>query len=592
MSDKPDLDDETLSLSALERIDQVCLKFEAAWKKGEAPSVEQYLGDTSDKERSRLLQELLLLELDYRSAQGEPPSLDGCRARFPEHSELITDVFRWLEASAAEKEETDREVVTLDAQETPPHEFGDYELLELIGEGGMGVVYRARQKSADRIVALKLIRPGRLAAVFPDRRREAIQRFRTEALAAARLEHDHIVTVYDVGQVDGQPFFSMRYVQGQSLDQVLRDGPFDGREAAALLEPVARAVHYAHQRHIVHRDLKPRNILLDADGRPYVVDFGLATSLEAPQEEPLSDTLIGTPAYMSPEQASRQTVGPASDVFSLGITLYEMLTGRSPFRQENLPDTLEMVRNREPPLPREVNRWIPRGLQLICLKCLAKAPSDRYASAAELADDLRRFAQGEALRVRPPSLVRRFWSWPRRRPALAYRLGALGVFYVWGTVVSLANTGSESEFNWGEFHGNLSVLMAAWAMASIVCQKFFESQRWSLAVGFAWGALDSAAFLTVLLMAHGAVSPLIIGYALLIAVSGFWFRERLVWYMTILSSISYGVLVVDYYCWRPEIHSPGQDDRHVIVVVALVIQGMSIAYLVRRVRKLTRFCGQ
>ena len=350
-------------------------------------------------------------------------------------------------------------------------------------------------------------------------------------------------------------------------------------------------MHFAHRSGVVHRDLKPRNILLDESGRPFVVDFGLAKSLEASQEVTMTEQLVGTPAYMSPEQAAHEPAGPASDVFSLGATLYEMITGRSPFCGDSLLDTLTMIRGSEPALPRSLNPRVPRGLELICLKCLAKSPDDRYASADELADDLRRFVRDEVLHVRPPRPIQRVWSWMRRRPALTARLGALAAFYLMGTVVFLTKRGSDS-YEWAWFFGNLSIVIPAWAVASIVCQRLFEHKRWAIAVAFAWGVFDSAAFLTVLLLAHGAASPLVIGYALLVAGSGIWLRERLVWFMTGLSLLSYVVLIVDCRWRRPELLGPMPPDRHAVVLIALVILGASIAFLVRRVRTLSRFYGE
>jgi WD40 repeat protein/predicted Ser/Thr protein kinase len=256
--------------------------------------------------------------------------------------------------------------------------------------------------------------------VLPERRQEAVERFRTEAQTGARLEHDHIVTVYDVGEIDGQPFYSMRYVEGESLYDRLREGPLEGREAAKLLEPVARAVHHAHQSGILHRDLKPRNILLDADCRPYVTDFGLAKWLEAAQELTQTGEFLGTPAYMSPEQARSEVVSPASDVYSLGATLYEMLTGRPPFRAATAAETLRQIADNEPVPPRQLNAEVPRDLETICLKCLEKESAKRYATAEELAEELARYRQGRPIQARPITQLGRGWRWCKRNRALAF----------------------------------------------------------------------------------------------------------------------------------------------------------------------------
>ncbi len=301
-----------------------------------------------------------------------------------------------------------------------PCDFGPYLLLREIGRGGMGVVYEARQKGLDRSVAVKMILAGHLASP------ELVRRFHTEARAAARLRHSNIVHIHDVGQFNGQHFFAMEYIEGPSLAERIQQGPTDANAAARLVATVARAVEHLHQQGIVHRDLKPSNILLDADGQPYVTDFGLARVFaDGADVTTATGVIAGTPSYMAPEQASGRRAGitAATDVYSLGAILYELLTGKPPFQEESTFDTLLAVLGGDPPMPRSLNARVPRGLELICMKCLAKEPRDRYESAAALADDLDRFARGEALAVRPPTLVQRCWRWMRREPALASRLG-------------------------------------------------------------------------------------------------------------------------------------------------------------------------
>ena len=424
-----------------------------------------------------------------------------------------------------------------------PCDFGPYELIREIGRGGMGVVYEARQKGLDRSVAVKMILAGHLASP------ELVRRFQTEARAAARLRHSNIVHIHDVGQFNGQDFFAMEYIEGQSLAQRIKQGPTDVNAAARLVSTVARAVEHLHQQGIVHRDLKPSNILLDADGQPYVTDFGLAKVFADGADMTATGVIAGTPSYMAPEQASgrRAEITAATDVYSLGAILYELLTGRPPFHEESTFDTLMAVLSGDPPMPRSLNPRIPRGLELICLKCLAKEPQDRYESAAALADDLDRFARGEVLVVRPPSLAQRCWSWMRRQPALASRLGALGVFYIVETVNYFAVHHDAS------FHRSVSLIVALWIIASIACQQLLASRRWSFPARYAWGTLDSLALLTVLLVGNGAASPLVVGYPLVIVASGLWFRVRFVWFVTVLSLLSYGVLMIDFYWLRPEL---------------------------------------
>ena len=240
-------------------------------------------------------------------------------------------------------------------------------------------------------------------------------------------------------------------------------------------------------------------------------------------------------------------------------------------------------------MPRTLNSHIPRGLELICLKCLAKEPGERYASAAALADDLDRFARGEPLQVRPPTPLQRFWSWTRRQPALASRLGALGLFYVVETVNYYYRLESIRDF-----HSEVSLVVALWIAASIVCQQLLTSRRWSIPACFVWGTLDSLALLAVLRIGYGAASSLVVGYPLIIVASGLWFRVRFVWFITFLSLLSYGVLVIDFYCWRPELHKGmyAGYDRHVIFALAMLVMGAVVAYLVQRVRTLSNFYGR
>jgi serine/threonine-protein kinase len=298
-----------------------------------------------------------------------------------------------------------------------------YEVLGVLGRGGMGVVYKARQVKANRLVALKMILAG--AHAGPDER----ARFLVEAEAAARLAHPNIVPLYEVGEHAGLPFFSLGLCEGGRLDQRLRQAPPTPTEAAALVEALARAVHYAHGKGVLHRDLKPANVLLDADGTPRIADFGLAKLLGGPGQT-CSGAVLGTPSYMAPEQAAgRKDVGPAADVYGLGAVLYELLTGRPPFQGATFAETLAQALTDEPAPPARLRPGLAPDLEAVCLKCLRKAPAERYASAADLADDLRRFLDGEPVRARAPGCLRMAWLWLRRRrlPVALVALALLGV---------------------------------------------------------------------------------------------------------------------------------------------------------------------
>jgi eukaryotic-like serine/threonine-protein kinase len=284
--------------------------------------------------------------------------------------------------------------------------FDDYELFEELGRGGMGVVYRARQKSLDRVVALKIVLAGSAAT------RADLARFRGEAETAAQLNHPHIVPIYEVGQHNELPYFTMRYVRGTTLAERIAQGPLPGREAAQLLVPIARAIAKAHQKGVLHRDLKPSNILIDTDARPYVSDFGLAKRLLPDSADdsrtrpfgPLTQTgaILGTPGYMSPEQAagSRGTIGVSTDIYSLGAVLYAMLTGRPPFQAASPVDTVLLILEQDPISPQLLNPSVDRDLEMVALKCLQKPTELRYASADELASDLEAYLADEPVSAR------------------------------------------------------------------------------------------------------------------------------------------------------------------------------------------------
>lgn len=299
--------------------------------------------------------------------------------------------------------------------------FHDYEILEEIARGGMGVVYRARQTSLNRPVAIKMMLGGHLANAAE------LKRFRAEAETAAQLQHPNIVAIHEVGEHAGQPFFSMDLVQGQNLAQLVRDEPLPPRRAAEYLKTIAEAVQYAHSRGVLHRDLKPSNILIDENDQPRITDFGLAKRLDnselgTPNAE-LTQTgqVLGSPSFIPPEQAAGQKdqISPASDVYSLGAILYHCLTARPPFVAESLTQTLRLVAEQESVAPRLLNASVPRDLETICLKCLEKGPSHRYDSAQDLADDLGRFLRNAPIEARPLGVVLKVHRWCVRNKSLA-----------------------------------------------------------------------------------------------------------------------------------------------------------------------------
>jgi tRNA A-37 threonylcarbamoyl transferase component Bud32 len=291
--------------------------------------------------------------------------------------------------------------------------FGDYELQEEIARGGMGVVWKARQASLNRTVALKMILAGKLAG------EAEVQRFHREAEAAANLQHPNIVAIHEVGEHDGQHYYSMDYVEGRDLGALVREsGPMPPTRAAECLQTIAEAVHFAHQRGTLHRDLKPQNVLMDAAGVPRITDFGLAKFVERDDSLTHTGAVMGSPSYMPPEQAAGHLdqVGPHSDVYALGAILYELLTGRPPFRAETAMATMRQVMESDPVSPRKLNATVPPDLETICLKCLEKNPARRYHSAQALAEELGRFRKHEPIQALPASAVRNVESWLRQHP--------------------------------------------------------------------------------------------------------------------------------------------------------------------------------
>lgn len=307
-------------------------------------------------------------------------------------------------------------------------EFGDYRLLKEIARGGMGVVYQARQVSLDRLVAVKMILAGELATP------QFVQRFRTEAAAAAVLHHPNIVAIHEVGVHAGQHYFSMDFVDGPSLAVLVGHQPLPARRAAQYLKTIAEAIHYAHEQGILHRDLKPSNVLIDANDQPRITDFGLARRLEGETSLTLSGQMIGSPNFMPPEQATARhgKVGRYSDVYALGGILYHLLTARPPFQADSLEVVISQVLTAEPISPRLLNASVPRDLETICLKCLEKEPARRYASAQALADELGRFLENKPILARPTGPFGRTQRWCRRKPALATALGAVVLVTVVG----------------------------------------------------------------------------------------------------------------------------------------------------------------
>jgi len=407
----------------------------------------------------------LLDRLVEQSRQGKAPDLEGVIREHPKLEAELREL--WATAMIAEdfgsfsgelSPLTDETVLTPQPGEgiaagsiLSARRIGDYELMEEIGRGGMGVVFRAKQISLGRIVAMKMLLRGEMASAGD------VARFRGEAESAARLNHPHIVPVYEVGEHEGQPFFSMKQIEGTTLAKRLVDGPMPPREAAELLIPVCRAIAEAHRNGLLHRDLKPSNILIDTEGRPYVSDFGLAkrvrtesvSETEAAASLTQSGAILGTPGYMSPEQAAGQRgeISPATDVYSLGALLYAMLTGRAPFQAASAVDTVLMVLEQDPLPPRLLNRKADPDLEMIALKCLQKPADLRYADADALADDLEAFLNNEPISARS-SQFSQIISRAFRETHHAAVLENWGLLWMWHSLVLLILCLVTNWFQW------------------------------------------------------------------------------------------------------------------------------------------------
>jgi eukaryotic-like serine/threonine-protein kinase len=410
------------------RIFDILQRWTTARERGETLTAEQLCADCPElaeevRGRIKMLEAMNWLENSDGGSDPPPPEAQPRRTRTSTHDLANEPTVGLVPASERKTPEIGSYV----------RYVGDYELLAEIARGGMGVVFKARQVRLKRVVALKMILAGRMAS------EQEVRRFHTEAEAAANLEHPHIVPIFEVGEQKGLHYFSMGYVDGQSLAVRLADGPLSAREAAMILRPVAEAVHYAHQKGVIHRDLKPGNILLDKQGQPRVTDFGLAKRVSADASE-LTGTgqILGTASYMPPEQALGRPglVRESADIYALGAVLYAMLIGRPPFQADNPVETLRQVMERDPVSPRQLNPAIPVDLETICLKCLEKVASRRYATAQEVADELGRFLDGKPILARPVSSLNRAWRWCQRNRAVAALLAAVAASLVIGIAVS------------------------------------------------------------------------------------------------------------------------------------------------------------
>jgi tRNA A-37 threonylcarbamoyl transferase component Bud32 len=502
---------------------------------------------------------------------GRTPDRAGLVARHPDLEPLL-DCLDGLAGIAAPPPPADPAI----AGEV----FGKFELLAELGRGGMGVVYKARQTDLGRVVALKMVLAGHRAG------EAARERFRAETRAAARLSHPNVVPVYEAGELGGQPYLAMEFVEGPSLEKLAGGRPVGPDQAAAWVADLARAVGHLHRAGIVHRDIKPGNVLVAPDGTPKLTDFGLARLADGDERITASGAVMGTPGFMAPEQAAGRVreVGPAADVWALGAVLYALLTGRPPFQATSPLDTLLMVIESDPEPLRTLVPGLPRALERVCLKCLEKSPAARYATADELADDLDRWRRGEPVMAQRRNRLARLTSWARRESALASHLVGLTAAAV-VIVVHFLATAQSSIVGFA----TVMSLLAAAAGVSWVCQQAFRRPAWSRAAKQLWAASDVAALTAVIAVGGDAAGPTLVAYPLVIAASGLWLDVRLVWLTTLMCLTGFAVLFAFAY---PAGRLAAAPHHPVLYAACLGVLGLVVALQVRRMEVLARRAGR
>jgi len=415
-----------LNIEFRNQIDDVCDDFDRGWAGHNPGTISELLERVDSELRASLFGELVQIDQEHCLKSGETVPYDNYRLHFPEHSDVLDRLAaeRMTAKAAVDTKTCDDSAPWPSLPELPMAEkIGAYQLQQKIGEGGMGVVYRAVHAELGRAVALKIV-------AFP--MADAVPRFQAEARTIAGLNHPHIVQIFETGEYQKRPYLALELMQGGSLNDLLKDEVLTPRRAAEVVAQMADAVSAAHKLGVIHRDLKPANVLMDEAGNAKLCDFGLARNLNV-DSQTVSGTLLGTPGFMSPEQTTGDTPTPAMDVYGLGSILYAALTGRPPFRGANIPDTIAMVRDSEPVPVRALVPSVPINLESICLKCLQSKPSARYATAAELKDELNAFIEGRPVKARPTGTVEKLLRWCRRKPTIAALSAGLIIALIAGT---------------------------------------------------------------------------------------------------------------------------------------------------------------
>jgi eukaryotic-like serine/threonine-protein kinase len=581
-------------LARARRVHRACERYETDWRKGVQPRLEHFVDTVCPEDRLALFSELLPLEIELRREHGDHPCSTEYLARFPDLENVIVATFRDPETAAVDPHATaawnsqtlgaDSPDEVAPAQPVLPGEerVGDYLLLEEIARGGMGIVYKAQHLGLKRLVALKMILSGSLAT--PAER----ARFRREAELAANLDHPNIVPIYEVRDQDGMLFFSMKLIDGGNLAQHLPTYARNPRGTARLVVTLAQALHYAHGKGFIHCDLKPSNVLIDRDGHPQITDFGLARRTAENSSLTATGDILGTPSYMAPEQAAgqRQSIGPATDVYGLGAILYELLTGQPPFRTPTSMETVLQVLYRDPVVPHEVVAGLPRELETICLKCLEKSPEDRYPNAQELANDLERYLQGDV--VEATGVFQKLRRWTRREPEVVSRIGGLSVVAL---LTEFNHQFAAEKANYWVHYGVQGTLLL-WALSALLFQFLWRKGWRSDRVRLLWSSADLICLTLALKLLNRVETTLLVGYPLMIAASGLWFRVNMVWFTTGLAVACYLVLYFEAaFDWSQAFPTWTFDDLQYpnIYVACLILTGFVVARQVKRTLALGQY---
>lgn len=455
--------------------------------------------------------------------------------------------------------------------------FGDYCLVSEIGRGGMGIVFKAEHRRLNRVVALKVMRSGELS------NEEELRRFRVEAESSAAIEHPNIVSIYEVGEARGLTYYTMTFVDGENLSSLIRRQSLGFKESARIVARIADAIAAAHRIGIIHRDLKPSNILIDRAGEPYLIDFGLAKGAGTNQGLTSTGQILGTPAYMAPEQARCETLTPATDIYSLGAVLYELAAGQAPFSGPTPVDILLQVLNLDPPLPRKVNPRVPRALAAIICRAMDKDPSRRFGSSRALQEDLHRFILDEPIHQPQPSWIERVNLWWRREPVLVSHLTAILAVLLIVLISRLLSEQVSQNAAW------VFTLLPVWAAGSYLFQQLSISDRYQTAAYWGWAAFDVVIYTTLIFIAEPPRGLLLIGYPMMIGASGLLYRVRFVVFVTATCIAGFTILLATVNDSLTE-----QPEFCVIYISGLAVLALCLISMIRRVRGLADYfaCGR